>query len=278
MSGMQYLLVLSATWFALSLDSLADGDVGRESAAQRHVLRTLSTGARIRFADGFRDEGEIKKTIDDVMSDPEFRRLKQNSEPDPDIEDPWWLEWLEDFLDWLFPDISSGSFGAGAAAFQIVIYVAVFLAVLVVIWLIARAVIGIADAGRDGLDLQSANADEPLLSKPPGESPSAEYERRALEFARAGDYKAAIRQLVLGCMSWIERSGLIRYRRGLSNRDYLRAVWRQRERRDSMGVIIRAFELVYFGRRVADSERFELCLNSFQGAFRAEIGQTVLAK
>jgi len=231
--------------------------------------------ASVGLTNAMRDDDEVNQTIDDVLSDPEFRRLKRKSDQKPDLEDPWWLK---DLLDWLSPNVSPGSLGMGVAVMEIVLYSLVFLAVLLVVGLIVRAVMGIANKGRDGLDVPSGHVDEPLLATPPGESPSAEYERRALEFARDGDYKAAIRQLVLGCMSWIERSGFIRYRRGLTNRDYLRAVWRQHERRDSMSVIVQAFELVYFGRRVADAERFELCLENFQGAFRGENGQTVLAK
>jgi hypothetical protein len=102
---------------------------------------------------------------------------------------------------------------------------------------------------------------------PPGELPSDEYLRRALGLAATGDYKAAIRELLLGTMSWIERAGLIRFRRGLCNRDYLRAVWRRPLCRDSMTGIVEAFDRTYFGRRSATCEMFERCLELYRQGF-----------
>jgi hypothetical protein len=104
---------------------------------------------------------------------------------------------------------------------------------------------------------------------PPGELPADEYVRRAMQYAAAGDHKAAIRELLLGTMSWIERAGLIRFRRGLSNRDYLRAVWRRPASRDSMSGIVDAFDRTYFGRRTATAEVFENCLELYRRGFTA---------
>ncbi|MFM7055580.1 MAG: hypothetical protein ACKO2P_01520 [Planctomycetota bacterium] len=64
------------------------------------------------------------------------------------------------------------------------------------------------------------------ITAPPGELPAATYEGRARRYAADGNYRMAIRELLLGSMSWIERAGLIRYRRGLTNRDYVRCVCR----------------------------------------------------
>ena len=71
-------------------------------------------------------------------------------------------------------------------------------------------------------------------------------------------------------MSWIERAGLIRYRRGLTNRDYVRCVWRRPSQRESMLATASSFELIWFGRRTPTEEMFVQCLAGFQGAFREE--------
>jgi hypothetical protein len=108
------------------------------------------------------------------------------------------------------------------------------------------------------------------LTTPPGELPANLYEHRALQLAADGNYQAAVRELLLGSMSWIERAGLVKYRRGLTNRDYVRSVWRRREKRDAFAVVALEFERIYFGRRTATEQRFLNCLEHFRGAFREE--------
>ncbi len=112
--------------------------------------------------------------------------------------------------------------------------------------------------------------DPGALKIPPGEIAVTTYETRAVQFAGAGNYPAAIRELLLGAMSWVERAGLIRYRKGLTNRDYLRAIRRQSEKRSSFEVVAAAFEYIFFGRRPATRDMFDRCLVSFQEAFRDE--------
>jgi len=122
-----------------------------------------------------------------------------------------------------------------------------------------------------------AGTAEDLLSDsqtPPGDLPATTYEGRARQLAADGNYRAAIRELLLGSMAWIERAGLIRYRRGLTNRDYARSVWRRLQQRQAYLTTAGQFELVYFGRRPATAAMFEQCLGEFEGAFREEETQT----
>ena len=104
------------------------------------------------------------------------------------------------------------------------------------------------------------------VTTPPGELAVSSYEQNALHFAQQGDFRAAIRELLLGSMSWIERAGMIRFRKGLTNRDYLRAVWNRNAQRDAYRTTANEFELIYFGRRRATEEKFQKCLTQFQGA------------
>jgi len=108
------------------------------------------------------------------------------------------------------------------------------------------------------------------LIAPPGDLAASTYESRAIQLAADGNYRGAIRELLLGSMSWVERAGLIRYRKGLTNRDYARAVWRRPEKRDAYLKTATQFEFVFFGRRIPTAEMFEQCLTSFRGAFREE--------
>lgn len=106
-----------------------------------------------------------------------------------------------------------------------------------------------------------------IISNPPGELATEQYQQRADDYARTGDYRAAVRQLLLGCMSWVERAELIHYRRGLTNRDYWRAVYREESRRLAFASIAFEFEKVFFGRRHATAEMYQACLNQFLKEF-----------
>ncbi len=187
---------------------------------------------------------------------------------------------IEDFFAWLFPPraprrptkpppASTSSFWDHLDLTRVL---AIFLIVIVagvIIWVLARILKEHqADPNRGGIPSIGDVALE--LAMPPGELAASTYESRAREYAKKGDYQTAIRELLLGSMSWIERAGLIRFRRGLTNRDYVRAVWRQEDRRGAYLVTGTEFELVFFGRRTATSEMFDRCLTAFQGAFCEE--------
>lgn len=116
----------------------------------------------------------------------------------------------------------------------------------------------------------SGHGDLPVPDRPPGELPASAYELRARQYASSGDYQAAICELLVGSMSWIERSGLIRYRRGLTNRDYLRSVWKRPSQKHAWVSTSAIFERIVFGRRQASAEMYENCLSQFQGAFRED--------
>ena len=141
--------------------------------------------------------------------------------------------------------------------------------VLVVVLIVLLVSLFNSRAARQRVEVPEFMQDEDAInpSTPPGDVPSNEYERRARAAAEAGDFRTGLRELVLGSMSWTERAGLIRYRSGLTYRDYVRAVWRQVERRESLLSIVACFERVFYGRRDADQETFDVCLGQFQQSF-----------
>ena len=166
--------------------------------------------------------------------------------------------------------------GAGSLAsgllYLIVILAGAFLIGLVA-WTIARHW-----KKKDDDDLDDLLDEEAMMpSTPPGEHPSSEYLVRAMSLSEQGDHRGAIRQLLLGCMSWIERHGLIRYRQGLTNRDYLRVVYQRETQREGMSGVIKEFEQIYFGRRDATVDRFRRCLSGFRAGFEKDEGQAELA-
>lgn len=169
----------------------------------------------------------------------------------------------------------AGAFEGMSALARLLVILLLVVAVGLLSLLIARIVRG-RDRQRALRGLFSGAGDDLLsdLQSPPGELPATTYEGRARQLASEGNYRAAIRELLLGSMAWIERAGLIRYRRGLTNRDYVRSVWRRLQQREAYLTTAGQFELVYFGRRAATAEMFERCLGEFEGAFREEETQT----
>ena len=103
---------------------------------------------------------------------------------------------------------------------------------------------------------------------PPGELPVDVYLAEARKLAAAGQYREAIAQLLLGAMSYAERAGLIRYRRGLTQRDYLRTLRGETAQFDAMRTMVRVYEPLGFGRRVPAEEHFEKSVSGYEQAFR----------
>ena len=191
---------------------------------------------------------------------------------------------IGDFFQWLFsgqssskpntattPATSSSAQGSGDGFSQLLTATAILAIVAVLVVIIAMVVKSVDARKLQKENLLSDLAD--VLSDvvtPPGDLAASTYESRAINLAADGQHRLAIRELLLGSMSWIERAGLIRYRKGLTNRDYLRAVWRRHEKRRAFLATATQFEFVYFGRREPTVEMFERCLNSFREAFHEE--------
>lgn len=245
---------------------------------------------------------QIDEATTSVMSDNEFRsvrRLVIDKIPESELSDAdkgflrGISDWMNSFVDTFFdglgeflrslfgaagqqpttPSASASSGGLFSGIANIIVLLAVVALVAIIVLfatLIVRSIDGKKRRERAGGLLFDGTEAPEALSTPPGETEVGIYERRALQLAQEGNYRAAIRELLLGSMSWIERSGQIRYRKGLTNRDYIRAIWKKKTHRDAFAVTAREFERIYFGRRTATQEMFQHCLTQFQGAFREE--------
>jgi hypothetical protein len=265
---------LSIACFALGV-WLSIGGHSRLACVQIHTTPANDRSAPAAEEPTGRDAETVQATVEDILSAPEYRHLVKPKTPENESKLP---RWLERFLDWLFgdgnaevrvPDLSL----AGFLIRGFMYLVAITILALVVVLIVRSILQHLPDRS---IKQAAAHGDGALApSTPPGELPADEYVRRAMEYSRAGDHRAAVRQLLLGTMSWIERAGLIRFRKGLTNRDYLRAIWRRPTCRDSMAAIADAFDRVYFGRRTATAEVFERCLEQYQTGFTGQeaVGQ-----
>ena len=216
---------------------------------------------------------DVRQTVSDVLSDSEYRHLheKEDSAREDWVNRDDLPDWLKRFLKWLTEDDSESISPNDALNLGKALYY-VALSVLAVLLICLVAFILRWSEEQPDIDASKFSADKEAIipTQPPGDVPTNEYEQRALAAAQAGDFRSALRELVLGSMSWAERAGLVRYRRGLTNRDYIRAVWRMVERRKSLLLIVSAFERVFYGRRLADEATFEACLVEFRQSFLTE--------
>lgn len=198
----------------------------------------------------------------------DFFKPSPRGTPDAAGTGSWWSSVVESTAEFFR---LMASLGSQTLVLSVLLVVLVFV-ILVVATVIRKRdrqqVFAMSNAGELAEDVSE-------ITVAPGELPPAIYETRAMRLAAGGDYRAAIRELLLGSMSWLERSALIRFRRGLTNRDYDRSIWRRPEKRQAWVATASQFELVYFGRRQPTQEMFETCLIEFQGAFREEESPTV---
>ncbi len=169
---------------------------------------------------------------------------------------------------------SDGSLGAGLGAignlagflFHGLAYLLLIAVCGLILYLVVQAVIHrepaplALDAPPEGFNLPQ---DE---EHPPGELPADAYLAKARELAGQRRYREAIGQLLWGGMSSIERAELIRHRRGLTLRDYLRSLRGKKPQYDGFKAMIRLYEPIGFGRRVASYQTFQDALSGYQQA------------
>lgn len=174
--------------------------------------------------------------------------------------------WNFDFgLGWLLSGIGSVLGGL----FHGVAYLALALVVLLLAGLAARAIVELLARRRNHAHVPGMNGTLLADERSPGELAADVYLQRALEFARGGDYRSAVAQLLLGAMSAIERRQWIRYRRGLTLADYLRSVRTQPATYSGLTTVVRVYEPIEYGRQPATEAQFQTALNGYQQGFAA---------
>ncbi|MFN8710756.1 MAG: DUF4129 domain-containing protein, partial [Planctomyces sp.] len=199
--------------------------------------------------------GEVISTVLDAVGD-FFRMLFGSRKPPAAPQTPATNSSGSSSLDWLS---------------QLLVIIVIGIVLIIVVMLTSFIIRRGDRRRRESSGIPELSEDDPTqLSVPPGELPANVYESRAVQLAAEGNFRGAVRELLLGSMSWIERAGMVRYRRGLTNRDYVRSVWRRRDKRDAFAVIALEFERIFYGRREANEKRYLHCLQNFRGAFREE--------
>jgi Domain of unknown function (DUF4129) len=214
------------------------------------------------------DEDQVRLALEETLSQPEFSRLR--SLPEEKAEESESPEWLERFWRWLDDwfgadeEREDNNFAVSTSGIEVLVYVLAAVIFGAVIVFILKSLIWTARDRR----IQGIKDEAPRSFRPgsaPGEVDPADYLRRAMAFGESGRFKDGVRELLLGAMSATERRGLIRFRKGLTNRDYFYSV--RGPARESFARIAAEFERIYFGRREASPETFRECLTEYQRSF-----------
>lgn len=214
----------------------------------------------------FEDPNSVRNEIEDIFSTPEFRRLKYERS-DAEITDSKFEPGELELPEWLEKT---------AQAIGSVLGPTLSYLFWIVIALICGLIVYVVYAGITGNKLSSKTEgwlpddfEEGDAAQSPAELPADTYLNRAAELAAAGNNREAIAQLLLGAMSYIEREGLIRFRRGLTCRDYLRAARSREELHAALRQIVGIYEPICFGRRDVLPEHYTTSLDRYLGAFHA---------
>ena len=177
------------------------------------------------------------------------------------------------------PDMSSSA-GAMGSFFsviaQVIGWMIVAVVVCVMVYLIVQGIMSLVAWYRDREQEIPATAntsavdDDPIQPEhSPGDLPADVYIAKAQEYAAAGRFREAIAQLLLGGMSNLERAGLVKFRKGLTHRDYVRAIRGQPQYFQAMKAMVRLYEPLGFGRRTPSNDQFQQALAAYQAGFRA---------
>lgn len=223
----------------------------------------------------YQDEDFILVALEETLLQPEFARLreeKEEPEPEKETEQSESPAWLDRFFRWLaralWGDEAREEEPSSQLAFSLpgaslLIYAMAFIILLAAVFFIAKSIFAIS---RDKKIAKDEAADRLFgPESAPGELDPDEYWRRALACGEKRHYREGMRELLLGAMSALERRGVIRFRRGLTNRDYFYSV--RGPARESFGSIASAFEHVYFGRRQATADSFRDSCRAYQTSF-----------
>ena len=218
-------------------------------------------------------QGNNQPLLDDAQIPPAQDDVRQNDAGNDFIPD-----WGENDGDWdngngdaIAEAGGEGASTAGEAISGLYTVFAVLMLILIVS-LIVYVVIKSWAGSEQTLDATTAVPTDRIEGDiepetAPGELPADVYISAAQELANKGQYREAIAQLLLGAMSNIERSGMVRFRRGLTHRDYMRAVRPNETIYPALRSMVRLYEPLGFGRRPATSKHFDLSLSGYESGF-----------
>ncbi len=245
------------SWLHELIDNIiknADGDIEqrhstlREIADRLNKLRQQVDGAQNQTVSSSQDQ---RARLESILARPEYQ-------PDEKRESflERWVRRLKELilriLARLFGGASALAPGAGlVTVFRILIVLAVFAA-------LPFAAIKLAQH----LQARKKPGGKPEAREVLGEEiaqdvSAADLFAKAMELARQGEYRAAIRRAYLALLFELEERDKLRLHRSKTNRDYLNALRSEQQIYPSFSVMTNAFEHVWYGQEWATETEFE---------------------
>lgn len=176
------------------------------------------------------------------------------------------IEWLAEKLEWLFDLISKlwPKKRSGEEERD-------FLGVPVVVWLVTLLVVATVSLLAIYVLRRSRRRIAPVLSEEvltsqrdadPLSRESNEWERYAQELASRGRIREAIRAWYHAVLVTLYRAGVLHYRKGRTNWEYVRAISPSADWRPQFISMTRQFEREWYGHRESDRESLDDCMSN----------------
>lgn len=148
-------------------------------------------------------------------------------------------------LDWLNSLLRSAGRGTWQAR-DLITLGAVFIVLIVIVFFIVN------------LRRQSAAEEALPQTDETGEAvTSRQALQNAQQFAGAGDYRSAMRQLYLATLLLLDEKGKLRYDHSLTNREYVRAVQNDPPTARALRPIVETFDRIWYGFEPVSAQEFE---------------------
>jgi hypothetical protein len=218
---------------------------------------------------------EVAAEARTILAQPDYRRMRVRQYEARDFDLPKW-NWppMPNWLKNIFRAI--GRFFSGLAEFfgfaggglTIGGWLLLAAIVAVILYLILRVLAGYqARWAKATAKSIRKSVQEGEAGLTPGETSADEFLAKARAHAARGEFREAIGCLLMGGMSHAERAAWIRPRRGLTHRDYLKAMRSKPEPHAGFKTILGIYEPICFGRRDAFQDHFDLSLEHYERGF-----------
>lgn len=211
------------------MSSLKRGIPGRFAGWALLFLLPLTAVAQERV----RDQAEIRKTLDRILSSPEF----ETRQPKPDASQTFW-SWIARKLGELF-ELASNLGTAAPAVFWTILIVCV----LALTAIFAHGGVILVRALRAS---RHRKLDTPLGKKPDGDA--SLLLARACKAVELGQFTEAIRLCHRAALMGLDRRGLIRFQECLTSGDYRGQLHSREAERALFVSLTRIYEPAYFGK------------------------------
>lgn len=222
-------------------------------------LSSLGTPSSSAFAQESVGGNEIHSQLDGIYSDPTLRGYR--GEQGRTVDEESFLERWFDSEGSDTRESSSSSIGWSLFFGQFlgyVIWIVLFGALAAVLVIVA---VRLFRSGSVPTELEEASASEDVSILESGDEERApeEFLRRAETLHQEGRVAEAIAHVLFACQRQLEACGFLRFRRGLTNRDYIRSLRSQESARVALTQIVTVFEAIHFGRRLPPEDAFPFC-------------------